>query len=280
MMRRTHPIEFPELILRRLALNPELASNPSPVKGLTRYQISRGFEENDKTIPQSTILAYTKILEDNGLIRSTSKVRISPRKYKITYDLTTFGLINWLNRLHKDWKKFDPKRVKMAIGSSQRLLPFISTNWLRLKEIFKDENVMILMLLGSSDMEVHNKVDSKSVKSFASALVNVGGLKIHVTNEIDVPISKLHKMNTTTEVMNRNLWELFTFVFIYRLETQTQDRKAYYENRKKIFSLIKSNPLTYDTYLKFIKQLKIQLVKAANHMRDIEIVMEDNNSVV
>ena len=276
MVRRTNPIEFPELILRRLALNPELATNLSSVKGLTRYQISGGFDEGDKVIPQSTILAYTKILEDRGWIRSISKVKIPTGKYKITYDLTTLGLIKWLHYLNNNWKNFDPKRVEEVIESSQRLLPFISSNWVKLKEIFKDGNVMILTLLGITDIEVQGSVDGNSVRSSAYAIVNVGGLKIHVSNEVESPIPKQHRTKTVLDDTSRNLEELFTFVYIYRLETQ-QGRKTYYENRKKVFSLIKSDPNFHNAYLKFVRRLHIQLVKAADHLENIEFALRDNN---
>lgn len=280
MKRHTNPNEFPELILQRLALNPELLEQSTSIKGLTRYQISRGFYSDDRIIPQSTILNCTKELEADGYIRPLSKSRLATRKYKITYDLTVAGLIRWFYYLDKNWKelkKLDTKRIKMAIERSQRLLPFISDNWSKLKEIFKDENIIIMMLLWASDIEIHNYSDSKSTGSFASALINVGGFKIQVTNEIEIPISKRLETITISDAIDRNLGELFTFVYIYRLETQAQDRKAYYENRKKIFSLIKSDPSTYDAYLKFIKQLKVLLGKAADHMKDIEITLEGNN---
>lgn len=269
--------DFQELILRRLALNPESLEQSASIKGLTRYKISREREGDDKRIPQSTILECTKKLEENRCVRRISKTKIGIRKHRITYDITALGMIRWFHYLNNNWNSLDLNRVRLVITRSQRLFPFISNNWSQLKEIFKDDHIMIMTLLWVADIDI-NTYDINNAGSGASALLNIGGLKVHVSNQVDFPISPGIKTIIPLQDTDHMLMELFTFVYIYTLELKSaHDRTSYHENRVKLFSLIKSDPLTYHTYLKFIKQLQSNIGKAADRINEIEIKLRDNN---
>ncbi|MBI3639330.1 MAG: hypothetical protein HY223_03350 [Thaumarchaeota archaeon] len=264
-----------------MALNPEFEGKYSSFKGLTRYQISRGFDENDKRIPQSTILDYTKELEENGCVRRILKTKLGTGKYRITYDLTTLGMIRWFHYLNNNpdiLKRIGLNKIRAVVTKSKRLLPFISDNWSELNKIFKNELVVTMTLLWVSDIEI-SYYDSKTTGSLASAPLNAGYLKIQIINQIDPPRSKKIMRDAVFEKRNRNLAELFTFVYLYTLDRKQpiQDKKLYYENRKKLLSLIKSHPPTYNAYLKFIEQLKTEIGMAVDYIKEIELVLKNIN---
>lgn len=266
--------EFREVILRRLIL---AADKEKSDNGLTRYQISRGNpdEGNKKIIPQSSTLHYTRDLEENWCIRRVSKSKLGTGKDRIVYDITVLGLIKWLHHLEHNRKDLDLTTIIIAITKSRRLLPFISDNWPKIREIFKSETMMASMLLSVSNMNI-NYYDSKYAGSLVSTSLKVGWLEIRITNQLEPPIPRKIKTELVDNARDTMVSELFTFVYLYTLDRQQpiQDKKHYNENRTKLFSLIKSHPSTYHSYLKFIKQLKKEVESASDYIKKVESDLE------
>lgn len=268
------------LILERLAFNPILAKS-LPLVGLTRYQISKGFESNDETISQSSILSYTDELYRNGLLMEISKTKLSGKKFRILYDLTTFGLAKWCAYLKKKEHYFNSNKVNELITKSHRLVPWISENWTKLNELFQEEGLFQALQSASENIKVDFDVEQRFViksgiskkkilKEYRNPVVSTEA-SVEIKNVIfmvrgdAIPYDKVSERKE----YNNAFWsveELLTFmflfnltkVFLFPLDTTDEMLRQKKEDAtvNKLFSIIKSDYNAKILYLRYIKKMK------------------------
>ena len=247
------------LILERLALVPG-SELDKPVVGFTRYQISEGFNPGEQKISQSVILDYTAELENHGLITEVYREKFHTRKDKILYDLTTYGLLRWFDYLLNHEEKIDFKKVELSITSSERLLPWIYHQWSELKSLF-DEKTVRMVLLWSSGIEIDEVYDKRETVLVARAPINMWNLKFFVSTYVYSSDNPKTSVNFIAD-LDKELQYLFTFAFVYNLKNQVSDKEWLKKKESKIISLIKSDPVLYDSFTKYTGMIRIDLSKA------------------
>lgn len=261
--------ELGALILERFALNPDLIRS-GPIAGLNKNQISTGFEGDYKISRSATIERFKKF-EEYGLIKEISRIKHNTGDYKKFYDLTTFGILKWFEYLRENRKNLSLKKIKQAITRSGRLMPWISNNWVNLKELFLDESVMTMTLLWSSDIHVDNYLDGNLSSSVASAPISIGRFKFYLHTDVLDPRITNNKTITISEELNDELAKLFTFIFLHNLTQSFVHNNIWYSDKEpKVISLIKSDPVTFDTYSRFIGQIERGTLHANEFVKHLD----------
>jgi len=255
------------LILERLVLNPISELN-MPVMGFTRYQISRGFNSGDQKISQSVILDYTAELENYGLIKEVYREKFHTSKDKKLFDLTTYGLLRWFDYLSNHEEKLDIQKVELSITGSERLLPWIYHNWSELKSLF-DEKIVRMVLLWSSDIDIDGVYDKHETVLIARVPIYIWNLKFFVSTYVYSTDNPRTSVNFI-EDLDKELQYLFTFAFIYNLKNQVSDKEWLKKKESKIISLIKSDPVSYDSFTKYTGMIRSDLSKANQLCKQME----------
>jgi hypothetical protein len=255
------------LILERLALVP-VSKLDKPVVGFTRYQISNGFNPGEQKISQSVILDYTAELEKYGLIKEVYREEFHTGKDKKLFDLTTYGLLRWFDYLLNHEQNSNHKKVELAIVRSKRLLPWIHHNWSDLKTLFDNESITTKALLWSSDIDIDGVFDKYDVvfDKYDAALIArvpiyIENLKFFVHTYVYSADNPRVSVNFITD-LDKELQYLFTFAFVHDLKQQVRDKELLKKKESKIISLIKSDPVLYDSFTKYTELIRVNLSKA------------------
>ena len=203
------------MILKRLALNPGLTQNP-PSIGLTRYGFAQPFDEDGK-ISQSTTLEKAEKLEQYGLIQVVKVEKLRKRKPILTFDITILGLVRLLNVIRDISDEVNEKKIEELVTKSQRLIPKITRNWSKLKQVF-DIDILIKSLLHACDISIKEGIFVKGRSSISLINSSIRVASLNVSFDSPVPVSKIKKERLNNiERLNNNVENLVTFNFYYNL---------------------------------------------------------------